>query len=486
MKNFYFFNFLFFLISINQIISDKEIKYIYDTCEEGSFGINCENKCTCSSWSSSIICSKMEGRCLNCNFGHFGKNCKDICWPECKTNLCCAVKDKTFIKSKNKIESNESIIKIKIANYTLNIATDFNVGYPLTIFRKNLTDDQWNNIINLKKLYNKNQTMTYIYKYSDYIIEKGDLYNESELEIGNEKAIKINIPVIVDNNINVSKQKVQGVIGLGFLNSINVNLFNNNAISLNIASYEIENEKVSILFGDLFGNEKKYVHKLSYCETLHKEKNSNNTYLKCSVEGMKRKSDSDALKLSNIDIQFSLNQDSSFFLNDNDNYKNYIIKYFFKNDNYEEHNHTDANKHFIKFYCFKSSKINKLTDFGIIINDYYYSYKADKFFIDSDNCTTGYSKFIIQFSNDTVGLTFGKNLLKDTEITIDNEERKIYFYTKHVEYFSGDLKEKFKSEPELITNPFISSLIGVGIILLLNVLSFLIYFYFKKKKEKMK
>ena len=83
-----------------------------------------------------------------------------------------------------------------------------------------------------------------------------------------------------------NSQNISGVIGLGFLNSINKRLFSDHNISLNIASYEIKKEKVSILFGDLFKNEKKYVHKLSYCETLHKEKNSNNTYLKCSVEGM--------------------------------------------------------------------------------------------------------------------------------------------------------------------------------------------------------
>lgn len=473
MKKIYFLSFLFFLVSNNDI---------YYSCPLGKFGNNCEKECRCETWSSSKICSKIEGRCLDCKFGHFGKECNNICRPECKTNLCCAVKDKK-LKSNNKIEFNAKIIKIKFGNDTLNISTDFNVGYPLTIFKKTIKDDQWNNI--LSKLKNKNNTMTYIYKYSDYTVFNGELYNNSDIEIGNEKSLKVDIPVIVDNKIEVGDIKINGVMGLGFLNTINIKLFNEEKISLNIASYEIKNDKVSIIFGDLFGNEKKYVHKLSHCNTSYEE-NSNNTFLKCPVEGMKRKTDSNALKLDNIDIHFSLNQDSSFILNDIENYTDYIIKYFFKNKNYEKQNYQDVNNNKINYYCFKSNKINKLTDFGFVINKFYYSFQADKFFVDWVNCSKGFSKFIIEFSNTSVGLTFGKNFFKDTQITIDNEERKIYFYTKHVEYFSGKLKEVFKSEPELITNPFRTSIIGVGIVLLLNIISFLIYFYFKRKKEKIK
>ena len=479
MKNFYFFSFLLFLMLINHINSDKDI---YDTCNEGEFGRNCEQNCTCDLWSSNKHCSKMEGRCLGCHFGHFGKECLDICRPECKTNLCCAVKDKNFKKSKRKIEFDASVIKVKIGNYVLNISADYNTGYPLTVFNNSLP---LNDLANITDKISKNYSgvVQYIYKYSNYTIDKGAIFNNIEIDIGNEKSLKLNLPIIFSKIDEVKEQNINGVIGLGFLNSINFQLFDEKKISLNIASYEIKNEKVSIIFGDLFGNEKKYVHKLSYCETLH-EDNSNSTFLRCLVKGMKRKTDSDALQLNNIEIQFSLNQNSSFILNDIDNYTNYIIKYFFNNKNYEKNNYQDENNHTINYYCFKSSKINKLTDFGFVINKYYYSYKADKFFVESPKCKKGYYQFIIQFSNDTVGLTFGNNFFKDTQITIDNEERIIYFYTKHAEYFSGDLIQQFKSEPDLVRNPFVSSLICIGIILLLNVLSFFIYFYFKRKKEK--
>jgi hypothetical protein len=278
-----------------------------------------------------------------------------------------------------------------------------------------------------------------------------------------------------------NSQNISGVIGLGFLNSINKRLFSDHNISLNIASYEIKKEKVSILFGDLFKNEKKYVHKLSYCKSL--EETSSNI-MKCEVDGIKGKSHSDALKLDNIQIEFSLNQDSSFVLNDDKRYKNYIKKYYFDNSNYRERIITKGNGN-RTYYCFKHSKINKLTDFGFVINNYSYTYNADKFFIEnSEECENKYSKFIIEFDNDRVGLTLGKNFFKDSQITIDNEERILYFYTKNVEYFSGDFVREFTSSPSLVRNPFVMSLICVICILLLNIFTFLLYFYFKRKKEK--
>ena len=471
MKYFYFFSFLLFLISIIQINSDKY------SCPAGTFGENCNETCLCQSWSSSNICSLIEGRCLDCKFGHFGKKCEDICRPECKTNLCCAIKDKHFKKSKKTIKSNVSVFKIHIGNYTLNIETDYNRGYPLTIFQKSLDESVKENI----KSQLKNEIGVKSYSFSNYQI-KGTAYNNSVVYIGDDnKNLKLDLEIVMDELNGNDNKTINGIIGLGFLNSINERLFGDHNISLNIASYEIKDEIVSILFGDLFKNEKKYVHKLSYCEALIKEDIDSNI-MKCSVDGIKGKSHSDALELDNINIEFSLNQNSSFVLDNIDRYKDYIKKYYFDDSNYKEIYNNESK---ITYYCFKHSKINRLTNFGFVINKYYYSYKANKFFIEnSDDCEKGYSKFIIEFNNETVGLTFGKNMFKDLEITIDNEERKIYFYTKNVEYFSGDFVKEFTSSPSLVSNPFIISLICVISILLLNILSFLLYFYFKRKKEK--
>ena len=468
MKNFYFFSFLLFLISIKDI----------NNCELGKYGENCEKECTCTEWSSSNLCSVLEGRCLDCKFGHFGKKCKDICRPECKTNLCCAVKDEDFVKSKKTIKSNVSILKIHIGNYTFNIATDYNRGYPLTIFqnRLNSTTQTAINTYLSERSVNKQS-----YSFTNYNIN-GFSYKCKDIYIGDSNNFKLDLEIIMDESIpQNNSQNISGVIGLGFLNSINKRLFSDHNISLNIASYEIKKEKVSILFGDLFKNQKKYVHKLSYCKSL--EETSSNI-MKCEVDGIKGKSHSDALKLDNIQIEFSLNQDSSFVLNDDERYKNYIKKYYFDNSNYRERIITKGNGN-RTYYCFKHSKINKLTDFGFVINNYSYTYNADKFFIEnSEECENKYSNFFLEFDNDRVCLTLGKNFFKDSQITIDNEERILYFYTKNVEYFSGDFVREFTSSPSLVRNPFVMSLIFVVCILLLNIFTFLLYFYFKRKKEK--
>ena len=206
--------------------------------------------------------------------------------------------------------------------------------------------------------------------------------------------------------------------------------------------------------------------------------------MKCQIEGMRSQKYSEALKLDDIEINFSLNQPTSFVLPNEERYVDYIKKYYFneKNKDYKMNKTTDKT-----YLCYKHKKINKLNDFGFVINKYYYSYKADQlFYRDDDTCGSDYYKFVIEFNNNAgeTKIIFGKTLFKEAQFTIDNEERKIYFYTKHVEYFSGKLVEESNMKKRLSSNPLRSSLITVGIVLLMNVVSFLVYFYFKRKKSK--
>ena len=91
-------------------------------------------------------------------------------------------------------------------------------------------------------------------------------------------------------------------------------------------------------------------------------------------------------------------------------------------------------------------------------------------------------KFIIGFNDEKVGIVFGKDILKDTMFTIDNEEKKIYFYARNVEYFSGETFLSFI--PSINLEPITISIIITSIIFSLNIISFLIYFFIKRKKEK--
>ena len=477
MKKIFVFS-LFFLISIIKINSDDKKEYsIYDLCPPGFYGMECEKECHCNKWSSSLNCSRIDGRCLNCKFGHFDYRCENICWPKCKTNLCCAVNSKDYKKSNKEIKLDISYLSIKIGIQTLKIYADYNVGYPLTIFDNSLNES-------LPLAGETDKFENYSYTIDNKVYVNGRKYENNTISIlnNNGKTLDLNLSILLDKNIRKEETKgINGVIGLGFSNPINIELLHKKAISLNIASYAINNGKISILFGNLFDEEKKYVHKLSYCYA--KFNNLNHTIMKCQVEGMKPKTFSNALKLDNLEVEFSLNRQSSFVLNDSSYIKHYIKNYYFENKNYYKEKKNDDGTY---YFCFKSNKINKLNDFGFVINNYYFSYQADRFLIESNLCEKGYKKFNIEFTNNTekIGIVFGQNLSKDLQFTIDNEERKIYYYSRNVEYFSGEINKDVKSWPRLNVDPFTLSLIFTAGIILLNILSFLVYFYFKRKKGK--
>ena len=120
--------------------------------------------------------------------------------------------------------------------------------------------------------------------------------------------------------------------------------------------------------------------------------------------------------------------------------------------------------------------------FGFIINNFYYSFKPDNFFKEDEKCGNGQYKFIIEFSDENEKFVIGKEFLKDTQLTIDREEKKIYFYTRNAEYFSGRNNSFFIYSLDI--EPLNLSLIVTGGIFLLNILAFLVYFLIKRKKEK--
>lgn len=470
MKYFYFLFFIIFLLSIKKIISDNDI---YRICEDGYYGLNCSQRCSCDQWSSNNTCSKNEGRCLKCRFGHFGKNCEDICYPKCKTNLCCAIKFSEFKNSKISLTSNLSILKVYINKIELNISIDYNVGYPLTIFNKAITE---------KDLPSKlKDDDNVVYNYTNYNVS-GKEYLNNTIAIKTEDFI-LKVPIVLDEEKKDNLNGINGVIGLGFSNSINMALFKDKAISLNIASYKLENNEISILFGDLFEKEKKYISKLSFCEALfdYKSKDLSISTMKCGVEGMKSQDSEDALELEETEIHFSLDrEESSFILKNNENYKNYITNLYFNNKNYQEIRINDT-----IFYCFKKDEKNILTNFGFVINKYYYPKMVNEYFIDDEHCPSNYQKFLIGFDvNNKSEIIFGKDFFKNTQITIDNEERKIYFYVNDAEYFSGELSPSFKFKPVPPLTPFQISFLIMSSVFVLNIISFLIYFYFKRKKEK--
>ena len=202
---------------------------------------------------------------------------------------------------------------------------------------------------------------------------------------------------------------------------------------------------------------------------------------------MRIKNYDDALGLKGVDVQFSLNQEeSSFILSNKDEYRNFVEKFYF-NENTDNYILKTINNK--SFYCYKKDKRNILYNFDFIISNYSYSYQSEFILKENANCPEGYYKFLIEFYdeslNDTnTGIIFGKDFFQNTQFTIDNEERIIYFYTTKVDYFSGKFVNYSDMKHEFNIDPLMGSILAVTGIFVLNILVFLVYFFIKRKKEK--
>lgn len=476
MENF-FIKLIFIFLYINNINSLTNDIMI---CPEGKYGQNCTKDCNCEKWSSSNYCSKIEGRCLDCKFGHYGTNCNSLCYPTCKTNLCCAIKSNNFTKSNLKLNIKSSLVKIQLNNMDLNILVDYNNGHPLSIF-KNTTDIHLENPTDEE---NHTYSFTPYPKIGEQCEVIGKKYENYKIKFINQDDLNLDLslPIILDENVQPKDRTINGIIGLGFYNSINDKLFQNNkAIVENIASYKKNGDEISVLFGDLFGEEKNYVHKLSFCKAENQSETDFN--LLCKIEGFGSKSYSDVLQINDTYIQFSLDINSKFVLPNDEAYTDYIKKYYFKEEQDNFRMITDVNTN-TTYFCYKTENINRLNEFGFVINHFFYFFSADNYFIENKKaCEEGFSFFIIQFSDDNPGLIFGQNFYNETQFTLDNEENKIYFYSKYVEYFSGKIKGVIIEDLSDKIEPLSASFIIIGISVFFNIVSFLVYFYFKRKKE---
>ena len=467
-----FIKLILYLLSINSIFANNDY---YMACQNGTYGETCKKNCTCTIWSSSNVCSKIQGRCLNCKFGHFGTDCNSKCYPTCKTNLCCIITSSNFKDSNNKLTIKNSILSLEIKNKPLSISVDYNVGHPLTIFHKTVKD------LHLDNPSEKN----YSYEFTNYNVT-GKKYEKYIAKFKNQNDFnkELPLPIILDEKNGEEGDPINGVIGLGFYNSINRKLYQMDNSIENIASYRKNEEDITILFGDLYEIEKKYVHKLSFCEAVDKDNDTKTGLdIQCELSGFGSKTYKDMLKINNTFIKFSLDRHSSYVLPYNDKYIKYIENYYFKGENYIM-NKSDDNSNLT--FCYKTEKLNRLSEFGFVINHFFYYFSVESFFSQTDSCPNDYSTFSIKFSNKNPEFIFGKNLYNDTEFTIDNEEKKIYFYSKNVEYFSGELKPEINEALTKEINPIVWSAIIVAISVFLNIVSFLIYFLCKRRKEKLK
>ena len=119
--------------------------------------------------------------------------------------------------------------------------------------------------------------------------------------------------------------------------------------------------------------------------------------------------------------------------------------------------------------------------FGFVFHKYYYPYEPTVFF---EDYTKEEKKFLIQLQENIEESEFilGKQFLQDVQFTINNEEARIYFYAKGAEY-----SPKFKdgvdtSSFSLSLEPREAAGVILSVIIVINLICFVVYYFLKKKK----
>ena len=468
--------------------------YEFKCKKDELYGLGCNQDCDCRSNSDETSCGKFRGQCLKCKFGYFGKKCEKRCNYKCQTELCCIFKEyEDEKKTQLLIKTNYKTMKIKIGEEEHTFEIDYNYGFPLTIFNKdtNLTGCGSSKIkpINYKKEdlrdhYHEKFTNYNItsFLYNDYIVINGS-------NISTDIAIAISAECLSEEKI---EDGISGVIGLGFFNSISNSFFSDKSLesyNLNILSYNFNtgNNEIELKFGDLFQEQINYVEKLTSCKVILDNKSDIQAKkMTCELDGIKVSKYSEAFKLNNAYITFSLGEESSLILGNNTNYTEYLRRAFFDEDNLTYVN--DPKSEELQNILYSSSKINKLSDFGFVFNNFAYSYPPNKFFINSTNVNDPErdSQFLIKINKTTDRTEFviGKEFFDDIKFTINNEEAQIYFYAQNALYCNKFTEEIKDSLFRINLNARAIAGICLAIIIFIYLIAFTIYYFVKRKKMK--
>ena len=450
-------------------------------CKDGKHGLKCDQTCHCSHNSNDLECGKFASECLNCKFGYYGKHCQKTCSYKCQTELCCIFKDEGKISSEFTIKTNYKYLKVEFKEKVYKIEIDYNYGFPLTLFNESTTT----NCINVNKTLIEDSIETFgltsTYHFTNYIIN-GDLYKNSSIKI-KDKDFN-NIDVIIAKNVDCmnndnGEKDINGVIGLGFFNSISNVLFPDGTQNKkqNILSYSLKDNNVELLFGTMSSKQIDYIEKLTSCEVYFGEGTDiQGKKMTCTLDGIKSSKHSSALRTKNSYITFSLGEKSKFTLRNDSNYRKYLADEYFDGDAKQ----IEIDKTI--YFLYKKNKINKLRDFGFVFNNFYYSYEPNKFFKTYER-DKNYKIFLIGLSNKVEHSEFiiGKEFLEDIKFTISNEEGRIYFYAKNADY-SDKFKDSASSNFKLEYGARESAAISLGIIIFVNLAIFSIYFFLRKRK----
>ena len=205
----------------------------------------------------------------------------------------------------------------------------------------------------------------------------------------------------------------------------------------------------------------------------------------CELQGIKLAKYEEAFKLNDSYITFSLGESSSLILGNNSNYAKFLEEVYLDGEDNFQRKYEDNNPK-IKYYLYKSNKINRLDNFGFVFNDFSYSYSPDVFFKKIPG-NEDYQEFLIKIdeSSNKTEFIIGKEFLKDIKFTINNEEARIYFYAKNAE-FSDKFTDEFTNKGfEIKLTPQAIAIICLTVITVIITVPFtIVYFCRERQKNK--
>ena len=445
-------------------------------CLDGKYGLKCDQKCDCESNSNSLACGKFSGECQNCAFGYFGRDCQKQCNYKCQTGLCCIFYSHN-LKAEFTLDTNYRYLEVEMGDSKFKIEIDYNYGYPLTLFEKGHCGKINNvDLTGIKGIGQKDSMMSI--NFANYYI-KGDLYNSSTFSINGKEFSDIDI--IITQSIECKEPSTgvdgaNGVIGLGFFNSLSNRLFLNKTDRQNILSYSLNKENIKLIFGSMPKEQTDYIEKLTTCKVVFEDNTDiQGKTMSCELNGIKSERHSYGLEIKDTKITFSLGQNSSLVLFNDNIYKNYLKNEYF-DEKVEEHRDEKTNN---IYYLYPANKINKLRNFGFVFNNFFYSYEPNLFF--EKNSKNGKKRFLIEFSDKKSEVILGKEFLNDIKFTINNEEARIYFYAKNAELceklvYQSSQGFRIQLEAREIAAIFLS------VVIFINIVAFVVYYFLKKKK----
>ena len=470
-------------------------------CLDGKYSLKCDKSCECTTDpqlkdQKENSCGKFNHQCLNCDFGYYGSNCSNQCSYKCKSHACCIFRGLTNEEKEKQllITTKFNLITLNINNKSMNFEIDYSNGYQLTIFGKNSSNDSCNENIETEDYENMILADDSLIQefFTNYELV-GKKYNTTinlfNFKTG-EKLSKINdsnisIQVYITKTIKCLKNstnKINGVIGLGFLNQFTLMLLEKGIIYQHILSYTFKgDDNISLLFGRINETELENFDKLSYCDLLLPENiGIAQKDLTCKLSGLYFSKYSDGYEIPNSNVTFSLTQDTEIVLGKLN--ETYTASQFFNAIYFQNNLNSYEDNGVNKTYYF-SGKINNLQNIGFVIENHVYSYKPDLFFEKQEE---NKYRFKIKFNDEANGhyIRIGKDLLKNTVITINNEEGRVYFYTKDQMFFNKELKKDYTNKNKGEMTPMEMGFIVISIIVVFNIILFL--FYYKHKTKKMK